>query len=109
MYEVQKYFTRINYTYDSFLVVANKDSYGKLSDKTKAMLQIIIGESFKQVNAQTVADEDKLMQQFRNEYGVEITELSKDQKQAFKDVLKPVIEKYKVKYGPEACTAFNVE
>jgi C4-dicarboxylate transporter DctM subunit len=109
MYEVQKYFTHINYNYDSFLVMANKANFAKLPDKTKDMLQKIITESCKEIRQQVVDNEDKLIKQFKEEYGVEITELTDTQVQAFKDILKPVIDNYKAKYGEEACKAFGVE
>ena len=39
----------------------------------------------------------------------EVTELTPDQVQVFKDLLAPVIEKYKAKYGAEACAAFGIQ
>lgn len=109
MYEVQKHFTRINYTYDAFLVMAHSEKFAALPEKTQKMLQETITECAAEINAEVEAQEEEMIKEFSEKHGVTVTELTEEELQVFKTTLQPVIDKYKAQYGAEACAAFGIE
>ena len=56
-----------------------------------------------------VADEVEIKASFINDYGVQITELTADQLQAFVDSARPAQEYFIEKFGAEACSAWGLE
>lgn len=107
-YEAQKYMTPWNYSYGSFGLVFNKDTWDKFDDNTKQLLQKIAAEVCRQGN-QNVVDGEKAKRKIIEDYGVEIVDLTPEQLQAFKDKLGNYYKDVKATYGEEACNALGVK
>jgi len=106
-YEVQNYYTRINYCYDSFMIFGNSDKLAALPQNVQDVLQAAATEACEKTRTWFVESEEEYVQLFQDS-GVEVLELTEAQKEPFKQLLAPVIEKYKAQYGAEACAAFGI-
>lgn len=108
IYEVNKFFTVWNYMYDGYPIVVNKTRWQKLSSEQQQILQECASESCAWGRNNTETVEKELLQKFKDN-GVEVTILTEEEIAVFKEIVKPVIEKYKELYGEEACTAFGIK
>ena len=93
LYETQPYITLWNGMYDVQVWVANEESLGKLDDKLKA--------AFTKSLTETVTWQHNLFTEFKKLYlktleqkGVTITNLDDAQRQAFREKVKPIYNKY---------------
>lgn len=107
--EVQKYISISNHTYEAFTFIVNSKRFDSLNEDTQNLLRQCVEEATKEMNQQIIAEEDELRKKFEKESGCEIYEFTEEDKEAFREVVAPVIEKYKAIYGEEACAAFGVE
>ena len=93
LYETQPYLTLWNGMYDVQVWVANEESLGKLDDKLKT--------AFTKSLTETVTWQHNLFTEFKKLYlktleqkGVTITNLDDAQRQAFREKVKPIYNKY---------------
>ncbi len=93
LYETQPYITLWNGMYDVQVWVANEESLGKLDDKLKT--------AFTKSLTETVTWQHNLFTEFKKLYlktleqkGVTITNLDDAQRQAFREKVKPIYNKY---------------
>lgn len=107
VYEIQKYMTIWNYTYENYLFVANSKKFESLTSETQALLREKALEACEWGRDLVEEQEEELKQKFKDA-GVEITELTEEELIPFKEVVAPLQEKFKQKYGEEACTAFGL-
>lgn len=98
--EVQKYLTLSGHVYSPAMLLVSKQFYDKLTDEDKA--------AFKDAAAKGVAamrgfvdDVEKTGVETLKERGMQINELSVEQKAAFQASLKPAYEQYYEKYGKD--------
>ena len=108
IYEVQKYLTEWNYSYDGYFFIANKKFWDSLNDRTKVLLQDKAVEAAQWGREYLEDGEENLKKKFKDA-GMVITELSPEELQAFIDVVKPVQEYFIDKFGEEACSAWGLE
>lgn len=108
LYEVQKFLTEWNYCYDGYYFLMNKKAWDKLNDATKELIKEKAVEAALWGRKYLEDGEGQLKKKFK-ENGVTITELSKEQLQAFRDVIKPVQEYFIDKFGAEAAAAWGLE
>ncbi|WP_209125149.1 TRAP transporter substrate-binding protein [Alkalihalobacillus sp. BA299] len=100
VYEVQDYLTVTGHIYSPIAVLMNQDFYNSLPDD----LKVIVDEGIKQateLNRQLVTEEDETKLKELKEVGMEVTELTSEQKSAFKEAALPIYDQYKEKIGPE--------
>nr|WP_319515804.1 DctP family TRAP transporter solute-binding subunit [uncultured Cohaesibacter sp.] len=107
-YEVQKYITAWNYSYGSFALVFNKKTWDSFDENTQKLLK----EKAAEINAmgnKNVEDGEKEKRAFLTDYGVEITDLTPEELQAFKGMLGDYYAGVKETYGAEAVAALGIK
>lgn len=107
MYEIQKYMTVWNYTYENYLFVASSDFFDSLQPQTQQLIRETAREAC-EWGRDLVEEEQETLKKKFTEYGMEIIELSPAQLVPFKETVAGLREYLKKKYGPEACTAFGL-
>lgn len=107
--EVQKYISITNYTYEAFTFTANTEHFNKLNAASQELVRECAEQACKEINKLAVAEESNIKQEFIEKNGCEVDELSESQIAEFKEVVKPLIEKYKAVYGEKACKAWGVQ
>ena len=107
MDEIQKYMTIWNYSYENDLFVANTQVWESLEESTRQLLQECATESCEWGRDRLEAEEDELIQGFRDS-GMQVDVLTEEQLQAFKDAVADVSAELKAEYGEEACAAFGI-
>ena len=108
MAEIQDYMTLWNYSYENDLFVANTEIWEVLEPRTRELLQEKATEACEWGRDEVEQQEVELVQEFR-EAGMEVTELTDDQLEAFKEVMKDTRQGFIEKYGEEAQNAFQIE
>lgn len=106
--EIQKYMTVWNYTYENYLFVANTAVFDNLEPKTQELLRKKTLEACEWGRDMVENDEAKIKEKFEGE-GMEVTVLDSEQLKPFKAKVQPLIDRFKAKYGPEACEAFQIQ
>jgi TRAP-type transport system periplasmic protein len=107
-YEVAKYLSRTNHIHGWFLYMVNKKWFEGLSREDQAL----IAESFKEYvkvereEIQKVAE--KILKSYK-EKGVEIRELTDDERAVLRKKTAPIHEKYRGKIGPQLMDEFYAE
>lgn len=92
-YEVEKYYSDINYQYSGGFECVSAALWEKLSDEQRALFYEAAGAAndyFMELQAESL-ENDK---QTAIDNGVEFTELTEEERDAFREKLQPVIEKY---------------
>lgn len=107
IYEVQKYLTNWHYSYDALVVAVNKDVWNSLP----ADIQEQIEKAAKDAMAWEIDLSRKSIDegiQLLKDKGVEVTDLSPEELEPFREKTAPVYEKYaSEKVGKEIVTAFE--
>lgn len=106
--EIQKYMTVWNYTYESYLFVINSKVFDALEPKTQDLIRRKSHEACEWGRDQLEADEGKIREKFVSQ-GMEVTVLTPEQLAPFRTKMQPVLDKFKGKYGEEACSAFGIQ
>lgn len=106
--DVNKYFTIWNYVYDAYPLLMNKSAYEKLSADQQAVITEAAAEACQWSREWCETGEADIIAEFESQ-GVTVTRLNADQLQAFKDLVQPVIDKYRDEFGAEAYAAFGIE
>ena len=108
MYEVQKYMTLWNYTYENDLFMANTRIWEALPENTQQLLKEKALEACEWGRDQIEKEQDELVAKFK-EKGVEVIELTPEELEPFKSVVKDLRQEFINKYGKEACKAFQIQ
>lgn len=108
MYEVQKYLTLWNYTYENDLFVANSAVWDSLEPTTQDMLRDKAVEACNWGRDILEKEEEEIVTKFED-YGMEVTRLSKEELAPFKAVVSDLRTSLIKKYGEEACSAFGIK
>ncbi|MDR1828777.1 MAG: DctP family TRAP transporter solute-binding subunit [Methylobacteriaceae bacterium] len=106
--EVQKYMTISKHMYDAFLFAASTDRFAKLNKDSQELIKAKLSEAAAIVRKEFVEEESGVRKEFEAQ-GVEFYEFTPEDTATFKAVAQPVIDKYKVQYGEEACKAFGIK
>lgn len=105
--DLQKYMTIWNYCYENFIFLANDEVFHSLEPKTQELLRSKAREACDWGRDRMEQDEARIKEDFRNA-GVEITELTEEQLEPFREKTRPLVQRLKEAYGEEACTAFQI-
>lgn len=108
MNEVQDYLTLWNYSYENDLFVANTEIWKSLTPKTRELLQEKAAEACEWGRDTVEREELEILQKFRDG-GMEVTELTDEELEAFKEVIQDTRQQFIDKYGEKAEAAFQIE
>lgn len=92
-YEVQKYLTLTNHLYSTDILVANKNFMDSLSPENAAVLNECLETAFANQYKMYTDNLNTITEELQSKYGVEISELSKEAKEAMVEKMAPVGEK----------------
>lgn len=106
--EVQKNITEWNWSFDGYWFFAGKKDWEKFDEATQQLLLEKAEEACQWGRAKMVEDEKQIKQDFIDNYGVTITELTEEEHQAFVDAAQPAREYFIEKFGEEACAAWGL-
>ncbi len=106
--EIEKYITIWNCAYETYIFAINTKTYDRLEEKTQKLLKEKSKEACEWGRDHLEKNERSIRKQFA-EKGVLIKELSNEELEPFKERVRPLIEKMKLKYGEEACKAFGIK
>jgi len=98
VYEVQKYLTNWHYSYDALAVVANKKTFDSFPPEIRDQLKKAAVDAMKW----EVAESRKAL-----EKGVTVTDLTPAELAKFRELTKPVYDKYAQKVGPQVVKSFE--
>lgn len=100
-YEVQKYMTMTSHQYSGLAILFNDGLFDGLPED----LQEAVGKAgeITEEKYYELVDEDEItmLEKFKDEGLIEVTELTEEQRQAFVDAVQPVYEKYESVIGKE--------
>lgn len=105
--EVQPYITEINWQYEGYWFLANKNNWNTFSEATQKLLMEKSIEAAEYARNYQEEQEKDIKKQFIEE-GITITELTPEERQAFIDSTEEVRQYFIEKFGEEACTAWGV-
>ena len=109
MYEVQDYLTLWNYTYENDLFVANSTIWNEyLQEDTRELLQQKAKEACEWGRDYLEAEEEMIINKFE-EHGMQVTRLTQQEMDAFKEVVADFRQELMDKYGQQACEAFQIK
>ena len=106
--EVHRYMTIWNYAYENYLFVANSDVFNGLELKTQRLIREKTREACAWGRDMVEQNERKMLEEFIHG-GMEITELTPEELDAFREKSRPLIQQLKETYGQEACKAFQIQ
>lgn len=109
-HEVQSYITEWNYSYGAFALVFNTDTWNKLNDATKAVMQAA-AEEVCHTGCENVVNNESLQKEEIIQYGCSVTVLTEEQIRAFQSILveKGYYDYFYNKYGADAFEAFGID
>lgn len=107
MYEIQKYMTVWNYTYENYLFVMNSRKYNELPEATQMLLHEKALEACEWGRDMVENEERELIEKFRT-FGMDVTELSSEELVPFKEKITDLQKYFIEKYGSEAAIAFGL-
>ncbi|MEI3607654.1 TRAP transporter substrate-binding protein [Pseudogracilibacillus sp. SE30717A] len=99
-FEVSKNMTVTNQVFLPHVMMVNNDFYNGLSDELKTILEESVNEYVTYARELAVNAEEEAVQGMKDE-GVNVVELTDEQRQAFKKAVEPVIEKHIDTVGKE--------
>lgn len=105
--EVSKYLTLWNYSYDLFVLSTSKKLWNSLSEEDQKIFQEAADNACQKEIEQYRENENTLLEAFKKDGNLTITELSSDQIQAFQEAAVPVYEKYREEIGEELFAKFG--
>lgn len=108
MNEIQDYITLWNYSYENDLIVANSKIWESLEPKTRELLNEKAIEACEWGRDLLEMEEENIVKEFEMQ-GIEVTKLSGEELEPFKEKIIPLKDKFKEKYGSEACESFGIE
>lgn len=107
IYEIQKYMSIWNYTYENYIFVANEKVFHSFSPQVQELIKEKMAEACEWGRDLVEEEQEELKYKF-NALGMEVLELTSDELDKFKPYVSELVEYLKNKYGPEACEAFGI-
>ncbi len=105
--EVVKFITLWNYSYDPVIFTASEKLWNSLSDEDKKIFKAAGEEAMAIQKAEKRKLDAQYIEKVKKEYGLDVTELSAEQIQAFKDAAAPIYTQYKDVISPELFEVFG--
>ncbi|MFO7887280.1 MAG: DctP family TRAP transporter solute-binding subunit [Eubacteriales bacterium] len=103
--EVQDYMTIWNASYDPIIMVASQDIWESLNDADKVIFRESATEAMAYQKELARAKNSELVEEFREK--MEITELTEEQMNEFREAAQPVYDEYEEIVGTEILEAFG--
>ncbi|MCM3716122.1 TRAP transporter substrate-binding protein [Alkalihalobacillus oceani] len=100
VYEVNDYVTLTGHVYSPFVVLFNKQFYDGLSPDLQAAIETAMEEA-KQANRQLVLEEEDEIKASLAETGMEVIELTAEEKAAFQEATLPIYDQFSDVIGAE--------
>lgn len=107
MYEVQKYMTMWNYSYENDLFIANTTTWESLEDNTRELLSECVTEACNWGRDTLEAEEQETLDMFK-EKGMTITQLTDDERADFATAIADWKKEMFAYFGEDACAAFGM-
>lgn len=106
--EVQPYLTLWNYSYDPLILGMNKDLFESLSPEDQQLVTRLAGDA-NEFQIQSNRDREAELIDELKASGMQVNELSDDEKEAFRQSLGPLFDRYREIWGPELSSVFIPE
>lgn len=106
LYEVQKYISLWNYSYDPIILGMNKDLFNSMSPELQQIFEDA-GKEASEYQIKLNREEGASAVTFLEGEGMVITELTDDEIAAFQEKMVPIYEKYEEIVGKELLDAFK--
>lgn len=103
--EVQPYLTLWNYSYDPLILGINKKLYDSLMPEDQKLVSRLAADANEFQISKNRDGEQKLIAELKDS-GMEVNELSDDEKDAFREKLQPIYAKYRKVWGSDMSDAF---
>lgn len=106
LYEVQKYMTIWDYSYDALFLGINKDKFESFDSETQQILRDAAKEA---CQYQRELDRERTKEYIQKfiDAGVEVNELTAEEKAKFKEAVQPVYDEYEPIIGKETMDLFR--
>ncbi|MCG6542277.1 TRAP transporter substrate-binding protein [Pseudomonas sp. KSR10] len=104
-YEVQKYMTESNHGVGNYLLITNTQFWNGLPAPVRTELEQIIEEVTAEVNRQAEALNEKAKQNIIDTGKSEILVLTEEQRNAWRDAVRPAWKKFEAQIGPDLIQA----
>lgn len=106
MFEIQKYLTLCNYSYDPFYLCTSPKFWDSLSDADKEAIRKAAEESCAiQIEARLNSDAENL-ESAKNDYGVTVHELTEEELELFREAAAPINDQYQALFDDELLEIF---
>ncbi|MCG8484040.1 MAG: DctP family TRAP transporter solute-binding subunit [Clostridia bacterium] len=104
-YEVQDYISKTQHIYTPYVIICNKEFYEGLSEEHKAIMDeaILEATSYQRTAA---SEKDVEAEAAIKEAGIEVLDLTNEEKDLFKEKLMPLYDQVKEKAGEEIVKVF---
>lgn len=104
--EVQNSMTIWDYSFDPLVLGVNKELFDSMSEEDQQIMQEAAVEANQYQIEETRKREETQIEELK-ESGMEVYELSQDEKEAFKETMEPIYDKYESVWGEELLNAFQ--
>jgi tripartite ATP-independent transporter DctP family solute receptor len=104
--EVQDYMTLWDYSFDPLVLGINKKLFDSMSEEDQQLLKDAAEDANAYQIEETQKSEEKQLKELE-ESGMEIYTLSPEEKEAFADAVKPIMEKYESVWGKDLLNTFQ--
>ncbi len=105
IHEVQKYVTESNHGIVDYMVIVNTKFWQGLPQEIRTVLEETMTEVSKEVNRQAFELNDKHKQQIMNEKTTEIIQLTPEQREKWREAMRPVWKKFESQIGTDLIQA----
>lgn len=103
--EVQKYMTIMNHTRVDYAIFTNTTFWDSLNDKTKEIVEKGVEKGTKVAREKAKALNEESLETIKERGKTEVTELSPDQIQEFRDALEPIYDEFEDDIGSDVYKA----
>ncbi|WBW50170.1 TRAP transporter substrate-binding protein [Peptoniphilus equinus] len=100
-YEVQKFLTVDEHIHNFLPFLMNQTKFDGLTSEQQELLRTEVKAFVENQRQMELADNDAAIEKLKTEGNLTTNVLSDEQKQAFKDALKPMYDKYREQFGAE--------
>ncbi|GGJ94837.1 exported protein [Lentibacillus kapialis] len=104
--EVQNYMTIWDYSFDPLVLGINKELFDSMSEKDQQIMKEAAAAANKYQIEETRKREEKQIEELK-ESGMEVYELSQEEKEPFKEAMQPIYDQYKSVWGEDLLNAFQ--
>lgn len=100
-YEVQDYLSLTEHVNNFLAFLMNKNTFDSLTPEHQEIITTAAKNYVDEQRSMELNDTDKFVEKLRTEGGLEVNEITPENKQKFRDALEPMYEKYRKEFGQE--------